>query len=167
MGHKTGFHCAMPWPLTLFKCCQLIHTLWLFNGSSKLTDPTVLLNGTDSFYDNRSSYHKGESWALTFPQTPEFRVVLIGKCAVSGQTSRGFLHFVFNRVIEVICFCYHFLHFIMAFQMLVIRKNIKEGRRVPLLDAWLLAGRGHCSVGLCVSRRMFYQSHLCSHYWYI
>lgn len=38
----------------------------------------------------------------------------------------------------------------MAFQMLIITKNIKEGRRVPLLDAWLLAGRGHCSAGSCV-----------------
>lgn len=70
----------------------------------------------------------------TFPQTPESGVALIGKYVVSEQRSRSFLYFVINRIIQII-FKYHFLHLIMAFQMLIITKNIKEGRRVPLLDA--------------------------------
>lgn len=88
------------------------------------------------------------------------------KYVFSGQRSRSILHFVFNRVMSAIFFLLPlYCHLIMASQMLVIR-NTREGRRVPLLDAWLLAGRGHWSVGLYVSRRMFFQCYFCSHYYH-
>lgn len=63
MGHETISLCCSPAFCTLQMLSSDLHSVALFNGSSKFTDPTVLFNGTDSLYDNRSSYHKGESWA--------------------------------------------------------------------------------------------------------